>query len=154
MSVITWGKPKKIEYSELDAVTGQPTTWSQFDNPVEGTTSLETTVGETTDAYAEGHELIDRKKSASTYELRFQLYIKRNFTKPIVDVDGVVTKNYAIRLTPEDDTLPGYLMPKCSVGCTETWSSADGGRIEYTFTALKPDDDSKMLQPYTASQGS
>lgn len=148
MSVITWGKAK-LEYSKLGA-NGQPGSWTAFDNPVEGSTALSTTTGDTTDAYAEGHELIDRKKSASTYELGFQLYIKKGFTKPINDVDGVVTENYALRLTPEDPTLPGYLLSKCSVGCVETWSSADGGRLQYTFTALKPDDGGKMLQPYNA----
>lgn len=134
---ISWGKPK-IEIAEIS--NGTPGSWTQVDNPVEGSTVLETTEGETTEAYAEGHELIDSKKSASKYVLSFELYNRAgHHSKPISDTDGVITSNYAVRLTPEDSSLPGFILNKCAVGCTDSWSAADGEKWKYSFTALKPD---------------
>ena len=57
---------------------------------------------------------------------------------PIEDEDGVVVDNYAVRLTPEDETLEGFIIEKSSVSVEKNWSSEDGETLKYTFEALKP----------------
>lgn len=111
---------------------------------------METTEGDVTEANGEGGELVDAYIAASTYRLSFQLYAKRNAEKPIEDEDGVILDEYAIRLTPEDDTLPGFMLPRCRVSVVDTYTAADGERWQYTFRALKPTTGA-MKQEYTKS---
>lgn len=112
--------------------------WTALDNPVQGSTTLETDEGDVTEANGEGGELVDAYIAASTYRLSFQLFAKRDAEKPIEDEDGVILDEYAIRLTPEDDTLPGFMLPRCRVSVVDTYTAADGERWQYTFRALKP----------------
>ena len=58
--------------------------------------------------------------------------------------------NYAVRLTPEDETCEGFLMENCAVSVEESWSSADGKLLKYTFDGLKPTT-GKICKPYTKS---
>lgn len=149
MAVLNWGKPL-IEICELEADGSMPSVpnWVALPTPAEGTTQMNTTEGEKTEAKEEGGGIVDSKQLKSTYALVFALFEKG--TKPIPDTDGIVTKNYALRLTPQDTQLNGFLMKKCSVGYQYTWTAADGGRWVYTFTALVPNDNTAMLQSYKA----
>lgn len=124
--------------------------WTALDNPVQGSTTLETDEGDVTEANGEGGELVDAYIAASTYRLSFQLFAKRDAEKPIEDEDGVILDEYAIRLTPEDDTLPGFMLPRCRVSVVDTYTAADGERWQYTFRALKPTTGA-MKQEYTKS---
>lgn len=146
MAVLNWGKPK-IEVCEYDA-NGFPSNpnWVELPTPVEGTTAMSTTEGEKTEAKEEGGGIVDSQQKKATYALQFALFEKG--TKPIDDNDGIVSKNYALRLTPQDTNLNGFILKKCSVGYQYTWTAADGGRWVYTFTALVPDDNSPMIKPY------
>lgn len=147
--ILTWGKPKleiiKLVDGEIPSSSPQ---WTELDNPVQDSTQLNTTEGDTTDANGEGGELVDSYVRASTYQLVFQLFNKRDAEKPIEDSDGVILDEYAIRLTPEDDTLPGFMLPRCRVSVIDTYTAADGERWQYTFRALKPKTGA-MKQPYT-----
>lgn len=124
--------------------------WTALDNPVQGSTTLETDEGDVTEANGEGGELVDAYIAASTYRLSLQLFAKRDAEKPIEDEDGVILDEYAIRLTPEDDTLPGFMLPRCRVSVVDTYTAADGERWQYTFRALKPTTGA-MKQEYTKS---
>lgn len=150
MAEITWGKPK-IEFAKL--VNGEipttPNTWKELPTPKEGTTKLSTEKGEKKEAKIEGGEVIDTKTGKNKYTFEFELHIKRGFTRDIPDVDGVVTDNYAFRLTPEDNTLKGYLFEKTSVSVEENWSSDEGGTLKYTVEVLKPKT-GNMVKPYQA----
>lgn len=138
MAVITWGKPLieivKYEDGELPSVP----VWKSIPTPKEGTSKLSTEKGDRKEAKEEGGVAIDVKVTANKYIFEFELYKTRGFTPPIEEVDGVVIDNYAIRLTPEDETLEGFQFDKSSVSVETNWTSEDGETLKYTFEALKP----------------
>lgn len=149
--ILKWGKPLleiiKLVDGEIPSSSPQ---WTALDNPKADTTTLETTEGDVVEANGEGGELVDAYIKASSYQLSFQLFAKRDAEKPIEDEDGVILDEYAIRLTPEDDTLPGFMLPKCRVSVVDSYTAADGELWQYTFRALKPTT-GKMKQEYTKS---
>jgi len=60
---------------------------------------------------------------------------------------GIVLDQYAVRLTPENTSAKGFIIDRASVSVVRTWDSENGGKIKYTFTALKPKT-GKMLKQY------
>ncbi len=148
MAILSWGKPT-IEVCKLvDGAVPAEAQWKALSEIVQGTTTLTSEQGEKYEALEEGGELVDVRYSKNKYTLEMELFIQKSGVKPIEDADGVVLDMYSVRLTPEDDSCPGFMMDKASVACTESWTSADGGRWKYTFTALKPAT-GKILKPYT-----
>lgn len=149
MSVLSWGKPKVEVAPYVNGALPSTPTWSQLSEIKEGTCQLETELGDKNEALEEGGGVVDVRYGASKYTLTLSLFIKKGLSKPIADADGVVTNNYAVRLTPEDTAAHGFILSKCAVSLQETWSSADGGLWVYTFSALKPAS-GNMLEAYTA----
>ena len=152
MSVLSWGKPKVEVAPYVNGALPTTPTWSQLSEIKEGTAQLETELGDKNEALEEGGGVVDVRYGASKYTLTLSLFIKKGLSKPIADVDGVVTNNYAVRLTPEDTACHGFILKKCAVSVQETWTSADGGLWVYTFSALKPASGT-MLEAYTAGSG-
>lgn len=150
MAVITWGKPKIEICAYVEGALPQTPNWVEVANPKEGTTRLETAEGTKTEATGEGGLLVDSKRGKNKYTFSFTQFVVKNYTKPIVDVDGVVTTNYAVRWTPEDSTLPGRMIKKAAVSVTETYSTEEGGLVTFTFEALEPDT-GNMLESYTTA---
>lgn len=147
MAVLSWGEPT-VEIAALGG-TGS-LSWSALPEIKQGTATLETEQGDKTEALDEGGSVVDARYAKSKYTFSCSIFIKKGDSKPIEDVDGVVTTNYALRLTPEDPAAAGFLLPKTNVSVQETWSSEEGGLWVYTFSALKPDEGT-MLQRYTGS---
>ena len=135
MAVIGWGKPR-IFYKPLS----EGGKWKEFDTPAEGSTSLATTKGDKTEAKVEGGANEDVKYNKNTYALTFNLRAAKGRQRPLEDVDGIITENYAIVLQPEDPTVPGFAMEKTTASVEDTFSAADGGAWAYTFDALVPSD--------------
>lgn len=148
MSVLSWGKPKIEIAPFVNGVLPATPTWTVVTTPKEGTAKLTPTKGAKKEAKLEGGEFKDVKYAKNTFIFEFEIQLGRGETKPIEDEDGVVTNNYAVRLTPEDDTLQGYLMDKTAVTVEESWTSEDGSLVKYTFDVLKPAT-GKMVKPYT-----
>jgi hypothetical protein len=147
MAVISWGKPT-IEIAPLGA-GDVPGAWLAIDTPKLDSSQLNTEAGNKTEALEEGGGVVDTKYDKSKYTFKCQLFAKKEAVKPIVDEDGRVLQNYAVRLIPEDPTLEGWIMERTSVSVVETWSSADGKLWEYTFEGLVPLN-GNILKPYTA----
>ena len=146
-NILSWGKPG-IEYVKLE--NGDlPSTpvWKAFPTPVENTTKLETEEGESKEAKVEGGEVIATRKNVSKYKLEFEIYETDDLTAPIPDNDGIALDQYAVRLTPENTSAKGFIIDRASVSVVRTWDSENGGKIKYTFTALKPKT-GKMLKQY------
>jgi hypothetical protein len=141
--VINWGKPKL----EIKKLVGS-SAWTELKTPKEDTTKLETQKGDKIEAKEEGGGTVDTKYKKGAAFIEFQLFQRNGEDKPIDDDDGVIIDNYSIRLTPEDETLKGYIIDKASVSIVENWTSADGTLWTYTFDALVPDDNTKMVKPY------
>lgn len=146
MAVLPVGKPT-IEIAELDG-DGNKGAWQLIDIPVEGSTTLDTEEGEKTDYTEEGGGLVDSYQKQAKNTLTFTLFAKKGVTKPFPDKNGVIVKNYAIRLSPEDPECLGFIMHKCSVSCRDTYSAADGTRWEYKFSGLVSEDTTEILDDY------
>lgn len=123
-------------------------TFSDIFTPVQGSFALNVEEGDKLEAFIEGGERIAVRSSSNRYSFEFQVYITNDIPKPIADVDGIITSEYAIRVIPEDATLTGFLMERAAVSVTETFTSEEGHRATYTFDALKPQTGA-MLKPYT-----
>jgi hypothetical protein len=136
MAVLSWGKGL-LEIALLGA-NDEPGAWTAIDTPKEDSSQMTTEKGDKIEALEEGGGVVDAKYKKSKYSFVFQLFAKKGKTKPIVDEDGVILANYAIRLTPEDPATEGWLMEKTNVSVVDTWSSADGKLWEYTFEGLVP----------------
>ncbi len=138
MAVIAWGKPT-IYVRNLDSDTNN---WKKLDTPKEDTTQVTPTKGDTLTATEEGGGTVDRKTKKSTYELSYQLFIKKGIAQPFQTIDGIVEGDYAVAIQPEDPELPGVYMGKTSLGCEEAYTTADGALITYTHSGLIPEGDS------------
>lgn len=114
------------------------TAWTKFDTPAEGSTTLETTDGEKTEAKIEGGENEAVRRAKNTYALKFDERVGANWTAPIDDVDGVIDGEYEALLYPtENPTAPALYIAKSSASASDTYSSADGTKKTYTLDALK-----------------
>lgn len=134
MSLVSWGKPR-IFIKNLNAVSAK---WEEMPTPVEDSTTLETSEGDTLEAKVEGGEYEDVMHKAATYTLTVQVRLTKGRKQPIEDADGVITDNYAIIVQPQDAACEGFGFDKSSVGATLDYTAGDGLSITYTFTALKP----------------
>lgn len=137
MSVTTWGKPT-IYVRDLSADTNN---WKKLDTPKEDTTQLNPTKGDTSEAKEEGGAIVDSKTKKSTYELVYQLFIKKGVAQPFPTIDGIIEGNFAIAVQPEDAENPGIYIGKSEVSVSESFTSADGALMEYTHKALVPEGD-------------
>lgn len=147
MSKITWGKPL-IEYGLTGALDAAPASFTAMPTAEEDSAQLTTVKGTAKELFGEGHELVARKSQKSYKQFTASFFIPSGTDVPIDDVDGVIDDEYCVRLTPENDTLEGFIMRKCHVEVEETWSSAKGKILKYTFTSLKPSTGT-MIEPYT-----
>ena len=137
MSVIAWGKPSIF----VQKVGTEKNEWIKLDTPKEDSTQLNPTKGDTMEAKEEGGGLVDRKVKKSTYELVYQLYIKKGKAQPFKTMDGLVEGNYRIAVQPEDPEIPGVYLGNSSIGAEEALSPTEGSTITYTHSALTPDGD-------------
>lgn len=147
MSKLNWGKPK-IEIGLLGASDAAPTSWIELDNPVKDTTQLNTTEGETQEAEGEGGELVDFKQGANRYEFDFTLFKKKGVDWPVTDVDGKIAGFYAMRLTPEDSSVPGIQFAKSVMTCGESYTVKDGEQRQYKMHVINAASGS-TINPYT-----
>ena len=148
MAVLSWGKPL-LEICKLeDGVIPVSPVWIKIDTPVQDSTKLDPAEGTKREALEEGGAVVDSFREKSKLTLTFDLFAKVGFNKPIEDEDGVITDNYAIRLTPQDPLTRGFILPNCTVSVGDSFSSADGEKWTYTFDALKPLDGGTMKRDY------
>lgn len=145
--ILSWGKPT-IEIGLLGDNDAVPTEWIKVDNPVEDSAKLETAEGETKDAKGEGGELVDKKRKVNTYTFSFELFKKKGKDWPVKDVDGVIVGYYAMRLTPEDSTVPGISFTKSMISSQDTYNAADGQKKQYKMDVIT--DSNGTIKPYTA----
>ena len=149
-SGITWGKPL-IEFGLTGAEDAAHSSFKTMPTAEENTVLLTTVKGSANELYGEGHELVARKMQKSYKQLAMSVFIPSGTEDPIPEEDGVVKDEYAVRLTPEDDTLDGFIMRKCSVEVEEEWSSAKGKMLKYIFSSLKPKT-GKMIEKYKKAE--
>lgn len=148
MAILSWGK---CTISHTTSNDGAPaSSWTDIDTPKEDTTKLTTTAGQETIATEEGGDVVDARYSRSTYQLEFDLFVKKGVTRPFTDDDGVITGEHAFRVIPEDKTCEGIQIDRSILRVDESYSTADGKILHYVVRCLKPKS-GKTVKPYTAN---
>jgi len=148
--MLSWGKPK-VEFAP--SVNGAPEStavWTAMPEIREGTAKLEATKGAKTEALQEGGETVDVRYAKNKFAFTCDLFVKKGDARPLSDDDGLVAGDWALRLTPEDAATEGFKIDCATVSAEESWSSADGKIIRYTFDVKKPAA-GKMVKPYIAT---
>lgn len=146
MAVLSWGKGTMEWAPSTDGTPGS--SWKAFDIPKDGTTNLTTTAGTETVAQEEGGGTVDVRYGRNSYQLDFELFVKKGGTRPFEDDDGVIAGEYGIRYTPEDEECEGFQIDRGVVRVEETFTTADGKMLHYYVRCLKPKT-GKTVKPYT-----
>lgn len=135
MAFLSWGKCLILVKDLEDASA----TWLKLPDQVEGSTQLNPTQGDKTEATVEGGETEDTRYGANKYELATQVRIAKGRLQTIPDVNGKVAHKYAVVVIPEDPAAVGLIIQKASVSVLDGFNAGDGGNLQYTFSANKPD---------------
>lgn len=138
MATLNWGKMKLETKPSEGGAPKDSEQWKKIDTPKNGTTKIDTTEGNVTEALEEGGGVVDSRTEQSKYKLEFDLFVKKDVDPPFTDVDGVIQGEHAFRLIPEDPTAKGYLIDRAQVAVTESYTSAEGGLMHYVIKVLKP----------------
>ena len=146
MSVLSWGMGV-LEWAPSTNGTPSPT-WKAFDVPKDGTINLTTTAGTETTALEEGGDLVDIRTAKNTYQLEFDLFVKKGVEAPFEDEDGLIAGEYGIRYTPEDEECEGFQIDRAKIRVEESYTTADGKLRHYVVRPLKPAS-GKTVKPYT-----
>ncbi len=152
MAILSWGK---CSITHTTSTGGEPAsggTWTAIDTPKEDSTVLNPTAGAEKVATAEGGEVVDVLFGKNTYQLEFDIFVKKGGTRPFSDNDGVVSGEHAFRVTPEDATCEGIQIDRSVVRVEESYKAADGIILRHVVKCLKPKT-GNTIKPYTASSG-
>ncbi|MCL1937592.1 MAG: hypothetical protein FWF52_04250 [Candidatus Azobacteroides sp.] len=144
--ILKWGKMILEIALNINGVIG---VFKAVMTPVQGSFALTVEEGDKLEAFIEGGERIAMRRDKNKYSFSFEMFITNDMPKPIPDVDGIIADEYAIRVIPENKKLEGFLMERASVSVTETFTSAEGHKVKYTFDALQPETGA-LIKPYTA----
>lgn len=150
MAILSWGKCSLKHTDSIDGEPGASAEWTDLDTPKKDSTQLTTTAGEETLAQEEGGDIVDARYGAASYELSFDIYVKKGKARPFEDIDGVITGEHALRVTPEDTACEGIQIDRCILRVEESYTTADGKTLHYVAKCLKPKS-GKTVKPYTAS---
>lgn len=150
MAILAWGKGLLETTPCVDGAPAESPKWTAIDIPKEGTLKLTPTAGQETTATEEGGDIVDSRTGKTTYQLEFELFVKKGVARPFTDNDGVITGEHAWRYTPEDETTEGFLIERSSVRVEESFETAQGKMLKYVARCLKPKA-GKTVKEYTKS---
>lgn len=134
---LSWGKPV-IKIGKLGDGGKAPISWIDIPTPVENSTKLTPTKGAKKEAKIEGGENEAVKYAANTYTFEFELRAGKGRAKPVEDIDGIISGEYAVKLQPEDPTVEGIVIDRSVMSMEETFDTENGKKWKYTFDVLKP----------------
>lgn len=150
MAILSWGKGLLETTPCVDGAPSGSPDWKQIDTPKEGTLKLTPTAGQETTATEEGGDIVDSRTGKTTYQLEFELFVKKGIQRPFTDNDGIISGEHAFRYTPEDETTEGFLIDRSSVRVEESFETANGKMLKYVARCLKPKT-GKTVKEYTKS---
>ncbi|MBF1060998.1 MAG: hypothetical protein HXL31_09025 [Prevotellaceae bacterium] len=138
MAVLTWGIGS-LEHK--DSVGGEPKAegaWDKIDIPTQDSLKVETKEGETIEAKDEAGNIVDSRTTPSSYEITFDLFVKKGVALPFTDKDGIIDGEHAFRYIPEDPTCEGWQADRTTVSSTILFSTKEGAKYRYKVKVLKP----------------
>lgn len=148
MAILSWGKGLLETATSTNGTAPTGTSgWKPIDTPKKDTLKITPTKGEEQIAQEEGGDEVDSRVGANSYQLEFDLFVKKGKSRPWDDTDGIITGEHAFRYTPEDEDTEGFLIDRSSVSCEESYSTAEGKMLHYSARILKPAT-GKKLKPY------
>ena len=134
--ILGWGECNVFTRKYNGSLVGS--SWDKWDLPVEGSTTLDTTEGQKTEAKTEGGENEAVRKAKNTYTLSFEVRVGGDFTYNVVDNDGIIDGEFEVLVIPTENVeAPALYINRASAAATGTYNSADGIKQKYTFDALK-----------------
>ena len=145
---LSWGKPI-IEIAPItDGVIGA---FVAIPNPVQDSSKLTPTTGEKIEAPTEGGDNEDVKYCKNKYAFEYEIRKAKGKIMPIDHNDGVVGKEYALRITPEDPTVKVFQMARTSVHVEPSWDAKNGEKWKYVHDSLIPYDGGNQVREYDGS---
>lgn len=147
MAILSWGKCRVLHALSISGAPAANAEWNQWDTPKEDTTKVTPTKGTKKEAVEEGGDLVDVRYAKNKYALEFEIFVKKGVARPIEDIDGIIAGEHAFRIIPEDEECEGVQIDRCSGTVDESYSTADGKMLKYTFDVTKPVS-GKMVKPY------
>lgn len=148
MSILSWGKCSIKTTPSVNGAPAAGATWADLDTPKEDTTKITATAGTEKTATEEGGAIVDTLFGKNSYQLEFDLFVKKGATRPFVDDDGVIAGEHAFRIVPEDNSCEGAQIDRSILRVEESYSTADGKLLHYVVKCLKPAS-GKTVKPYT-----
>lgn len=158
MAILSWGK---CFITHATSVDGVPTAaWGGVDTPKEDTTKLNTAAGAETTANKEGGETVAARLAKNTYQLEFDIFVKKGRLRPFSDEDGNIVGEHAFRVSPQGENCEGIQIDRCSLRVEERYSTAEGKMLHYVARVLKPAEgksikpwnDAKSIRMYVATE--
>lgn len=147
MAILSWGK---CTISTAPSSNGAPSgTWRAIDTPKEDTTKVIPTAGAKKTATEEGGAIVDSIVQKNSYQLEFDIFVKKGYPRPFEDDDGIIAGEHAFRIVPEDESCEGSQIDRVNLHVEESYSTADGKMLHYVGECLKPAE-GKIVKPYTA----
>lgn len=138
MAVLTWGIGS-LEHK--DSVAGEPKAegaWDKIDIPTQDSLRVETKEGETIEAKDEAGNIVDSRTTPSSYEIIFDVFVKKGVALPFTDKDGIIDGEHAFRYIPEDPTCQGWQADRTTVSSSFLFSTKEGAKYRYKVKVLKP----------------
>lgn len=142
MAILSWGKPTIKVTKIVDEGTGEAT---QFKTPVENSTQLTTSKGDKTEAKVEGGGIEAVKYKRNTYALEWTIRLAKGEKKPVEDLDGVISGEYSLELTPEETGAVGIKIDRCILSVEDAYTSEEGITLKYTADAMIPTDNTAQV---------
>lgn len=153
MAILGWGKCKIKHTTSTNGAPAAGANWEQLPTPKQDTTKVVPTAGAEKVAYEEGGDIVDVRYDKTTYQLEFDLYVKKGEDRPFEDNDGIIDGEHAFRVIPEDESNRGCQIDRSVLRVEENFTTAEGFFLHYVAKVLKPAA-GKSVKPYTESAGS
>lgn len=138
MAVLAWNYGKFETSESENGAPKTPAAWKKIDPPKKDTLIVEPKEGETTEEQDETGYIVDSKTTPTTYELRWEMFLKKGVDPPFEDKDGVIAGEHAFRFTPDDPGCKGFIIDRAEVSVTINFSVAGGVLYKYKAKVLKP----------------
>ena len=138
MSVLAWNYGK---FETVESEGGEPkaaSQWTQIDVPKKDSLKVEPKEGETKEALDEQGNIVDSKTTPATYEITWEMFVKKGVDPPFDGADGVIAGEHAFRFTPDDPTCKGWRVDRATVSATISFSTSEGTLYKYKAKVLKP----------------
>ena len=138
MSVLAWNYGK---FETVESEGGEPkaaSQWTKIDVPKKDSLKVEPKEGETKEALDEQGNIVDSKTTPATYEITWEMFVKKGVEPPFDGADGVIAGEHAFRFTPDDPTCKGWRVDRATVSATISFSTSEGTLYKYKAKVLKP----------------